>query len=48
MRLQLDPRTKLLILALINVVVFAASGQRVEWVCMGAVTLLLLLMGAYR
>jgi energy-coupling factor transport system permease protein len=43
-----DPRVKLLVLVLINAVVFAAPDLHTEWVCMGAIALILALMGCWR
>jgi energy-coupling factor transport system permease protein len=46
--LSLDPRTKLLILVLINVVVFVSPDFRSEGICMLLIAGVLLLMGAWR
>jgi energy-coupling factor transport system permease protein len=48
MRLALDPRVKLLALALINVVIFVSPDLHTEWLCMGVIAILLLLMGCRR
>lgn len=48
MKLKLDPRTKMLLLVIINVVMFTSPDLATEWVCMGAIALLLVCMGAYR
>jgi energy-coupling factor transport system ATP-binding protein len=48
MMVKIDPRVKLLILVLINVIVFTSPNLATEWVCVGAVTALLLLIGAYK
>ncbi|MDR1068609.1 MAG: energy-coupling factor transporter transmembrane protein EcfT [Clostridiales Family XIII bacterium] len=45
---RFDPRAKLLALVLINVVVFASPDLQTEWLCMGAIGVLLLLMGCRR
>ncbi|MDR2493334.1 MAG: energy-coupling factor transporter transmembrane protein EcfT [Coriobacteriales bacterium] len=47
-RLALDPRTKLLALLLVNIVVFASPDLRTEWACMAAIGTLLVALGAYR
>ena len=48
MKLKLDPRTKLLILILVNVVVFFSPDIATEWICIGSIAAVLLAMGAYR
>ncbi|MDR0518789.1 MAG: energy-coupling factor transporter transmembrane protein EcfT [Clostridiales Family XIII bacterium] len=48
MTLRFDPRVKLLILVLINVVVFASPDMATEWLCMGMIAVLLALMGCWR
>jgi energy-coupling factor transport system permease protein len=47
-KLSLDPRTKLFILVLINLLVFFTPSLRAERACMGIITALAFLMGAYR
>jgi len=44
----LDPRTKLLILLLISVIVIASPDMRTEWIGVGIIVLTLVGMGAYR
>ncbi|MDR1422891.1 MAG: energy-coupling factor transporter transmembrane protein EcfT [Coriobacteriales bacterium] len=46
--MSLDPRVKLLILVLINVVVFASPDLATEWLCMGVIAALLAWMGCWR
>jgi energy-coupling factor transport system permease protein len=48
MKVTLDPRVKLLILVLINIVVFASSDVRTEWLCMGIIVIALGAMGCWR
>ncbi|MDR1065024.1 MAG: hypothetical protein LBL25_01475, partial [Oscillospiraceae bacterium] len=48
MKLAVDPRVKLLVLVLINVVIFASPDLETEWVCMGLIAVLLVLMGCWR
>lgn len=43
-----DPRIKLLILLLINIVIFVSPDIHTEWLCMSAITILLILMGCWR
>jgi energy-coupling factor transport system permease protein len=45
---RFDPRVKLLALVLINVIIFASPDLRTEWLCMGAIAVLLMLMGCWR
>jgi energy-coupling factor transport system permease protein len=44
-RIPLDPRTKLLVLVLINIVMFASRDLHTEWLCIGMIAVLLMLMG---
>ncbi|MDR2247979.1 MAG: energy-coupling factor transporter transmembrane protein EcfT [Treponema sp.] len=44
---NLDPRTKLLILVFINMVIFTCPDLYTEWLCMALISAILLLMGAY-
>jgi energy-coupling factor transport system permease protein len=46
--MNFDPRAKLLVLVLINVMVFVSPGLAVERLCMGAIALTLALMGCWR
>jgi energy-coupling factor transport system permease protein len=48
LRVAVDPRVKLLVLVLINVVIFASPDLETEWVCMCLITVLLVLMGCWR
>lgn len=48
MKLVLDPRTKMFILVLINVIVFLSPSLAAEGICMGSIALLAFAMGAYR
>lgn len=48
MKRNLDPRTKLLILVLINVIVFVTPDLKTEWLCMSVIAAILVYMGAYR
>jgi energy-coupling factor transport system permease protein len=45
---RFDPRAKLLALVLINVVIFASPDLKTEWLCMGVIAVLLMLMGCRR
>jgi energy-coupling factor transport system permease protein len=45
---QFDPRAKLLVLVLINVVIFVSPDLPTEWLCMGMISILLMLMGCWR
>ena len=47
-RPTLDPRTKLAVLLLVNVIVIASPDLHTEWVCVGVIVLSLLLMSAFR
>lgn len=46
--LSLDPRTKLLILVFINVIIFTCPDLYTEWFCIALIAAVLLLMGAFR
>jgi energy-coupling factor transport system permease protein len=46
--LSLDPRTKLFILVLINLVTFTCPDLYTEWLCVALIAVTLLLMGAWR
>jgi energy-coupling factor transport system permease protein len=46
--LRFDPRAKLLVLVLINVVIFVSPDLHTEWLCMGIISILLMLMGCWR
>jgi energy-coupling factor transport system permease protein len=46
--LFLDPRTKLLILVLINLVIFTCPDLYTEWLCVALIAVTLFLMGAWR
>ncbi|MDR1206342.1 MAG: energy-coupling factor transporter transmembrane protein EcfT [Peptococcaceae bacterium] len=48
MKIMLDPRVKLLILVLINVVVFVSPDLHTEWLCMGMIAVVLALTGCWR
>ncbi|MDR1070257.1 MAG: energy-coupling factor transporter transmembrane protein EcfT [Gracilibacteraceae bacterium] len=48
MKTAFDPRVKLLVLVLINVVVFVSPDLATEWLCMGMISVLLMLMGCWR
>jgi len=48
MILKLDPRTKLLILILINIIVFSNPDFQTELICIGFIAVLSLLIGAYK
>jgi energy-coupling factor transport system permease protein len=48
MKIAFDPRVKLLVLVIINVVIFASPDLETEWVCMGLIAFLLVLMGCRR
>ncbi len=48
MILKLDPRTKLLILILINVIVFSNPDFQTELICIGFIVVLSFLIGAYK
>jgi energy-coupling factor transport system permease protein len=45
---RFDPRVKLLVLVLINVVIFVSPDLYTEWLCMGLIAVLLMLMGCWR
>ncbi|MDR1082742.1 MAG: energy-coupling factor transporter transmembrane protein EcfT [Coriobacteriales bacterium] len=45
---RFDPRVKLLVLVLINVVIFVSPDLQTEWLCMGIIAVLLMLMGCWR
>jgi energy-coupling factor transport system permease protein len=45
---RFDPRVKLLVLVLINVVIFASPDLETEWLCMGMIAVVLMLMGCWR
>jgi energy-coupling factor transport system permease protein len=45
---RFDPRAKLLALVLINVMIFASPDLKTEWLCMGVIAVLLMLMGCRR
>jgi len=44
----LDPRTKLLVLLLINIIVLISINMQTEWICIGAIILSLVCMRAYQ
>jgi energy-coupling factor transport system permease protein len=46
--LRLDARTKLLVLVLINMMIVLSPDLVTEWLCMGFIAVLLLLMGCWR
>jgi energy-coupling factor transport system permease protein len=48
MKMAFDPRVKLLILVLINVVVFVSPDLATEWLCIGLIAVLLVMMGCLR
>jgi energy-coupling factor transport system permease protein len=48
MKRAFDPRAKLLVLVLVNVVVLASPDLGTEWLCMGMIAILLALMGCFR
>jgi energy-coupling factor transport system permease protein len=47
-RITPDPRVKLLILVLINIVIFVSPDLPTEWLCMGMIAATLALMGCWR
>ena len=48
MKLVIDPRTKLFCLVLINVIIFVSPNLQTELICVGAVIVTILIMGAYK
>jgi energy-coupling factor transport system permease protein len=48
MKIAFDPRIKLLVLMLINVVIFVSPDLHTEWLCMGLIAATLALMGCWR
>jgi energy-coupling factor transport system permease protein len=48
MKITFDPRVKLLVLLLINVVIFASPDLYTEWLCLGFIAVLLALLGCWR
>ena len=48
MKTTFDPRSKLLVLVLINVIAFTSRDIGTEWLCIGAVAVLLALTGCWR
>jgi energy-coupling factor transport system permease protein len=46
--IRFDPRTKLMVLVLINIVIFAATDLATEWLCVGLIVLFLALIGCWK
>jgi energy-coupling factor transport system permease protein len=46
--IRFDPRAKLLILVLINIVIFASPDLETEWLCIGTIVVFMALMGCWR